>query len=349
MTAPVNSTPLTQSEAVPLLKTAISQTHSALVLQRCWRRRKMTPLERLEDRFKKGMEEHMTHDMLTNLYKPTGKLLGRGAEGYVYEGVSSFNNKNLALKFTSCYADTALLFPRINDAINSTPHLTKIVAAHTAIVHYTNNSEAPKFGINDSVPQFLQSHPSLFFVRETNEGCTLPLRDLRCVTVMEKLEGDLEAYSDKNRNIYMAQQHNPFDLYDLQTIFTVRMIAKNHGLTRLDPKYRNVFYKKLTEEDTFKGKKLIEYDYWKYRICEQEFYIPKTDLLIKLGDYDMWQVTECPPNSDEISAAKEEKFQSTFQDVRIGRTLTKITSPQFLEKYAKPKDENARILDMGGF
>lgn len=97
----------------------------------------------------------------------------------------------------------------------------------------------------------------------------------RCFT-MDCLEGDLEA-------IPFLQE------YQVQQI-SVLHILESYNIQMYDHKRRNILYKKLDENDQFRGKKMVDYDYWHYTVEEYHFYLPKPEYLIKFADYDSWKV-----------------------------------------------------------
>lgn len=100
--------------------------------------------------------------------------------------------------------------------------------------------------------------------------------------IMEKLDGDLTKLSTEE-----YKKNN--------MIFQIQIAATLHLLETLkieaaDLKARNILYKKLDETDLYKEQKLINYDYWKYKIETHTFYLPRPLYLIKLADFDSWDV-----------------------------------------------------------
>lgn len=117
-----------------------------------------------------------------------------------------------------------------------------------------------------------------------------------------------------------------------------------------DDKYRNIFYKQLDETVTFKGKKLINYDFWKYTFDGTEFYIPRMKYLIKLGDYDGWSCNlfrdiSSPLFRDRGSPQTKGQSLNTLSE-RLNKLIHRVDVAAVAEMFKKPSDPNAKILDM---
>lgn len=102
--------------------------------------------------------------------------------------------------------------------------------------------------------------------------------------LMELLDGDLEelwpSLTDKQKAALTIQQ-----------ICLDNLLHNRFKLIIGDDKLRNIFYKKIDAQVTFRGQKVQDYDYLRYTIGSQAFYIPVKEVpyLLKRGDYDQWQ------------------------------------------------------------
>lgn len=104
-----------------------------------------------------------------------------------------------------------------------------------------------------------------------------------------------------------------------------------------DFKLRNVFWKKICESDQFRGQRIQDFDFWKYTLEGHDFYLPKIDELIKLGDYDSWTTTlfedsETPKHPSSFLTSLCLKHQKTIEELK--------------KLFPKPQDEKAKILEM---
>lgn len=111
-----------------------------------------------------------------------------------------------------------------------------------------------------------------------------PNRSLFCYnvyTLMERLEGDLDRHAPIVSKTYWTA-------FAIQCASTEALAVLRMHLTPRDLKGRNIVWKKLDSSDKVRGEKLQDYEYWRYKIGGEDFYIPRLDYLVKFCDYSDW-------------------------------------------------------------
>ncbi len=307
-------------KAVKILQRIILRGQAAATIQKAWKRYNMNLLERTEDRFCYGFSRRLFLDDLHRLYKPTGTDLGSGDYGYVFEVEDKQSGELRAFKLYTPARDNPKAIARITTAAEEkTPHLAKVYALH-------------KTGITINPPSFsarLSSPSTTLFEREERRYDINKSNFLldRHIAVMERLEGDLK-YE------WLGSER---PIYQIQLLFTDMVLRKHFDVLIRDDHLGNICYKMLSKEDYFRGKRLIDFDYWKYRIQDRDFYLPRPNLLIKRVDYDMWSI------GSSFKEFTSDRVESMLQRERLG---TK-NPDEFAQRFKKPSDPNAKILDFG--
>ncbi len=101
--------------------------------------------------------------------------------------------------------------------------------------------------------------------------------------------GDLKALKEKGLSVT-----------EEATIEVVRVATEAflycQGIEPFDLKDINILTKPLTVEDFFRGKQILDYDYLKYTIESESYYLPVGKHLITLCDYDQWRPTQIKQN-----------------------------------------------------
>jgi hypothetical protein len=157
--------------------------------------------------------------------------------------------------------------------------------------------------------------------------------------VMELLDGDFEDLYCRNKEYFKGSQA---DTYIIQIAFIETLLWNQYGIEVQDGDgfvYRNIFYKHLTDQDTFRGKKLLNYSHWKYSMQGHVFYLPRPRILIKLGDYDQWP---CDMTSEKL---RQERQSSGIK--LKGELFDADTDLETLQRKYSAPPPHATILDMG--
>jgi len=106
---------------------------------------------------------------------------------------------------------------------------------------------------------------------------------------MDKIDGELENYvSCISLDKYIKYgQHNE-DIMNgiyIQTLFAIAAYQAKFKISHNDLHTDNVFVEFVTEKTEFKGKKLIDADYYHYEIDGKSIYFPAIPVIAKIGDY----------------------------------------------------------------
>lgn len=248
------------------------------------------------------------------------KLIGGGGEGAVFEVRKKCSSQRFkiagipkALKITQTHPYPKEVVSVINHLLNTnqTPHLTRVDRIF-------------------KVPT--TANPLQVFEVEGKDFVKAPLSEgekpgVRSGLEMELLEGDIEKFYPE---LSPAQQ-----MAIMIQAYSAMEKLNQYRTDVSDFKLRNIFYKTLGDE-TFKGKRMADYDYWKYTLSGHDFYVPRMEILIKLGDYDGWSTTLFTENPDgghgnaiELLASSKEK---SIEELK--------------EMFPVPTDPTAKILEM---
>lgn len=83
--------------------------------------------------------------------------------------------------------------------------------------------------------------------------------------------------------------HDDYKCFDPYAVFVqgiacLKLLHK-HKISHNDLKMDNLGYVKIKDTDMWKGKRIVEYDYFEYRIGRKSVYIPFTPYLVKVLDF----------------------------------------------------------------
>lgn len=235
-------------------------------------------------------------------------IVGAGGEGVVFKVFEKGTGTIKALKIgNNCglYSQQRHAIASANMLLNQqlTPHFTRVYQSFllSTIRHY----------------DFVSQNPFEIVKAPLKE--TVPI--IRKGLLMEFLDGDLEKiwhgmpYVEKLSSL-------------VQIASAEHLLNRRFGVQVVDASgfmLRNVFFKRLTETDLFRGKKLIDYDFWRYAIGERIFYLPRPQLLIKLGDYDQWECSSCLTSLEKQREIRKLRgFQKPFFRLLSGITETHL-------------------------
>jgi hypothetical protein len=198
------------------------------------------------------------------------RAIGGGGSGSVFEVIDKTNDRCCALKCSSASCFAKPVIPLLNQLLDKelTPHLTRMYEQYT---HF----------LSLPASKTLERGPAgLFFKEGTAEGRKVEFT----LYLMERMEGDMEKkYATLSKTEQAA--------FQIQIASTHLLLQSQYGITISDDKLRNILYRKLTAEDRVEGKRLQDFDYWKYEVGGMDFHLPRSTYIFKLADYDEWQTT----------------------------------------------------------
>lgn len=252
-----------------------------------------------EEIYEEGRKEWdvLDHEEMSNqfLYR---RLIKKGGQGTVFEVERASTAGIKALKITHAFLHPFLL-PCIKAIVNHglTPHLTPV----------ENFFKVP----GNQSPFDVQQH----------------FREHQCY-VMEKLTGEFPDIPQDSDDSDPALQE---DIYEVQLASTLHLLKKLR-VGVVDYKGRNILYKKLDDTDLYRGERLIDFDFWKYKVESYAFYVPRPKFLIKLVDYDSWTIEMFNLNS-KTSYLKWDQF--------LSKGLEKLAV-----LFCKPDVEESKIIEI---
>ncbi len=144
------------------------------------------------------------------------------------------------------------------------------------------------------------------------------------VYCMPRKEGDLKAL--KQRGLSVIEEA----AIEVQRVATEALLNA-YGIEPEDIKDINILTQPLKLEDCFQGKRISVYDYLKYTIESQSYFLPRGGHIITLCDYDKWTMT---------SVKKDYSNLLEFRLQRAPHLLAEI------EKFKIIPPEHCRILSM---
>lgn len=144
------------------------------------------------------------------------------------------------------------------------------------------------------------------------------------VYLMPRMEGDLKALKAAGLSVV---EEAAIEVVRLAT----EAFLNKQGIEPFDMKDINILTRPLTSEDGFQGKHILRYDYLKYTIGSETYYLPVSRHLITLCDYDKWKPTQVEQN---FTGSLGERLK------RAPKLLAEI------EKFKIPPAEQSRILPM---
>lgn len=134
---------------------------------------------------------------------------------------------------------------------------------------------------------------------------------------MELMGGDLKDL--RKRRLSMVE----LAVIEVQRIATENFLY-GKGIYISDIKDINVLFKKLSPEDNLNNKLLLKADFWKYRIGNSDYYLPKIDYLIKLCDFDEWVQLPTPPSEKDYEQIMLERLKKDKKLIKQIEEFKKI-------------------------
>jgi hypothetical protein len=239
------------------------------------------------------------------------EMMGGGRDGGVFR-VRKTDGSLRALKICTTYPYRLEEVAVINHLLdtNLTPHFVRIhrilrIKANFNPLDMFETSSSKKFiKINKDYPE---------------RWCS--------VLEMELMEGDLTHY---------PRALSPREEQAIKIQYRSAAAKLNRFCTDCnDSKFSNILYKDLGNE-TFQGKLLADYDFVKYAIGENVFFIPKADfIMIKICDYDEFRTTLFAEQPIQDSS-------NTYPSLK----LKNLSIEELKEMFPAPTDPDAKILDM---
>lgn len=108
-------------------------------------------------------------------------------------------------------------------------------------------------------------------------------------TFMDKIDGELAKFTScLSLEKYLKFDGHSEDMINgvyIQTLFAIAAYQSKFMISHNDLHTGNVFVEFVTEKTEFKGKKIIEADYYHYKIGKSNIYFPATPVIVKIGDY----------------------------------------------------------------
>ena len=257
----------------------------------------------LQNHWKGGMEP-----AFTTRYTITSKPFDAGGNAVIVRALESTSNTMQALKFTKLREYCRDVVAVTNSLVDSkTPHLTYVHDIH-------------QITVQNRLSDLIDGSGNLVVNPRYQPEDVI-------VVAMELMEGNLDS-------ILPSSTETEKLVFTIQRIFTAALLNR-HGVQPSDLKTRNVLIRKLTANDYFNGKRMIDYGYWKYRFGNIEAYLPRPKYLIKLTDYDEWAVSI------------NEEGQSNLAPFRMESHLKRIKPNCDLSSlFPKPKSPSATVLDV---
>lgn len=109
-------------------------------------------------------------------------------------------------------------------------------------------------------------------------------------TFMDKIDGELNKYIKCitwDQFVEEEKRISP-DIVNgiyVQTLFAIAAYQRTYNISHNDLHTGNLFVEKVTDKTMFGGQKVIDCDYYHYRISNTDLYIPAIPMLAKIGDY----------------------------------------------------------------
>lgn len=278
------------------------------------------------------------------------ELLGGGGKGLIFKVFDKKDNIEKAYKVK----DEGIRFGLeqvLNTLIDKsyTPHLIHLEGSFSSN-SYCVWSGAPFSSMKPS--RLLKEYPEYALVRPHINKTELDNLD-------PKLKDDIYPYGIENQTkqevtlMEVVEENLDKTGYTLPQkvqMMSIRNILLNCGIQVTDQKPKNVFFKTLTAEDKFNGKVLLDHDYWHYRLNGEDFYIPKQERIIKLGDYDGWTL-KCE-NDLKITESEMDSLLSCCHGITSSAVfeydfMKKGELEQIRTQFSQRPDSDS-ILDMMG-
>jgi hypothetical protein len=311
----------------------LKRDQAARQIQRSFRRRNLNLYQSFFERASRRLPDLSEIDFKKRF--ECVRRLGGGWDGEVHEVLDRYSGLRKALKMEGFINYKVPILP-VQEILNQEGS------------YQDKPSRGPKYiaGLITTVVQDVLSRelsPHLCRIDESfNKVVTRSGKaSLQNGVLMELLDGDLhdlfgaEAFQDLRGLNRVA--------LEVQRASVSWILESFYGTEAKDVHDANIFFKRLEDSDCFKGKKMSSYEYWKYRVNDDEFYIPCPPVLIKLGDFDRW-----------VANIKPVKGQDGFDMIgrRYPRTAERYFNcvssslEEYREMFKKPDVDDCLILDM---
>ena len=117
-------------------------------------------------------------------------------------------------------------------------------------------------------------------------------------TFMEKIDDTLRGILN---DVLSEEHHSVAAGILVQTLHAIATYQHNYKLSHNDLHDDNVFIEYVTEKTEFGGEKLIDADYYHYRIDDVDIYIPASKYIVKIGDWGLSVKWSAPIVGDRTS------------------------------------------------
>jgi hypothetical protein len=266
-----------------------------------------------------GKEPVYTVSELENRFEKL-RLIGSGGEGCIYEVKERRTGDVMALKI----ANNNWRISQENQEIAKiiTFILQRGISPHLTQIYELLSVECRVFSKlgGDKEAGFFEEKC------EKNEK-VFPRR----AYLMELLKGSLQRLSENEKGI-----SKKVEMAFILQVKSIQNILASRGVCDHESgKWKNIVYKTVGPEDVFQEKAMIDFDFWKYVFGQHEFYLPRPEYLIKLADYDSWQIRK---TKDDDRSPKQ--FLENYL------SHGSITLQDLKEWFKKPENPNAKILEV---
>lgn len=283
-----------------------------LFRERLFRKQFTEPKKLMEFRSKQTLATMREEDLKMRFEK--GGLLGVGYEGSVCSLKDKIDGKEKALKIAQ-RKPSETVFEAVKDIRD------KELSMHVIRVYEKFNVRVPYLKWED---QILNNTIRIFSVESGSKNIVHRMGEFPKEEIETNLGILMERANGTMRNLKMT------DAFEVQIWSIEELFKRKYGIIPLDTGAPNMFYKTVTEEDVFRGEHLMDYPYWKYKIDDYVFYVPRQDKLIMLGDFGMFSVIDESENydtkgSEEINKRLSELFE------KFGQLPEGITEDQVLD------------------
>ena len=107
-------------------------------------------------------------------------------------------------------------------------------------------------------------------------------------TLMDKVSGTFKSGANCMPLINYNIASNDEDIFInsmVQVLFAIAYYQTKWKISHNDLHSNNIFVEYVNEETTYKGEKLINADYYHYKVGSKDFYIHASPVIVKIGDY----------------------------------------------------------------
>lgn len=245
------------------------------------------------------------------------EAIGKGGYGEVFRVHDKMTKRKYALKIF-----TPLRTPHSYEAIKTS---TSFLLDHGITPHLTRCYETRPITEKDNEPvrkgQLAEKH----------------------MLLTELLEGDMS----KNLSLFSLEQRLTFELQNRHTVDTLKRLF---NIVVEDNQLKNRFFVTLSDQHYFRGRRLADFSFWKYRFKGIDVFIPKPIHLLELGDYDNWgfplveqEDSSATDHCTTLDQLSYDTYWAAYSSLRTQNILQKDVLP-ILEKWTQ--EPNEEFLDM---